>query len=619
MQNLIIRSGFILILLMIQGFTSFAFAAAVDDVERAAGVHIDNFSFSINGNYYEAGNLLLPKPARTLDTTIDARALGLPVALVIPLHGSRSGDTISWSFDVSPSPGVDIGFPNTVTRIRGVLVARATFLPGGADPRCSGAPCPYNVQLTSLPGSSVTATITSAGIFPSDHAVENIRFIAQGGLPRPALTQFYLNLPSDRICSRDTDRYVSGHAATVSLAPSGGAWISITSSAPEHVRVMGVTIPEGEQSAPIGLYISPHWSGGVTLTASAGGVTVSRALTIDPPSACSPPTTGWGIVNLLTSCRFCFIPYWMNSPGDLFGDLDGRLVFVPRDLKLAKPLSNLFPAGIGQVIPMKLNNENRLVGVIKQQGQITGFQGQTIGFVADVSSTTKPHKLLTFNDAEVVAMSDLGLVVGTRSLSTHPSAFYSNGMQQVDVPVKAEWSRAVATNNRGDILGNMGVGKLTRPFVYSNRIVEEINVGSAGGTATALSEAGDVVGFMLINGEIHGFMAERQQEIWRTKDLGTLPGFSEIRPNAVNSAGVAIGTARGGKVGGDQSTGFLYSPETGLVDLNKLAPTQEVRITDAVAINDANQILVYGILNGKKISFILQPTAVPRKDRWHET
>src|SRR5947209_3526963 len=127
MQILIIRSGFILIMLMIQGFTSFAFAAAVDDVERAEGVHINNFSFSINGNYYEAGNLLLPKPTRTLDTTIDARALGLAVDLVIPLHGSRSGDTISWSFDVSPSPGIGIGFPNTVTRIRGVLVARAAF------------------------------------------------------------------------------------------------------------------------------------------------------------------------------------------------------------------------------------------------------------------------------------------------------------------------------------------------------------------------------------------------------------------------------------------------------------------------------------------------------------
>ena len=69
---------------------------------------------------------------------------------------------------------------------------------------------------------------------------------------------------------------------------------------------------------------------------------------------------------------------------------------------------------------------------------------------------------------------------------------------------------------------------------------------------------------------------------------------------------LALGTASRAQDDKGSSTGFLYSAQTGLIDLNKLVKS-EARIIEALTINEANEILVVGDLNGKKVHFILRP------------
>jgi uncharacterized membrane protein len=576
-------------------------ATPAEDVERGAGIQISQFGFTLNGTY-EVGGFFLPKGPSTLDTVIDARSLGLGVSLLIPLRGARSGDTITWSFDLSPSPAVDIGWPNTIVRIRGSLVARAALLPGDADPRCASLPCPYTVRLTGLPESEATVTVSTVFV-RNDHRVENIRFAGLGGLPRPRLQQFVLNLPRGRFCSRNVETYLTGRVVNDFRAPTGGAWVVISSSDTARVRAAGVTVREGEQSAPFGIYIAPNWSGGVVLTASAGGMIQPVALTVEPPSACVPDLS-FTTLSLSASCPYCFRPLWLNGPGDVFGELEGKTVFLRREWKEPRPLGEVFMLGQEQMSPLRLNNQGQLIGSLLRKGQ-------SAGFFADMGVEAKPiNELMTFEDAEVVAANDLGIVVGTRSLSTRPTAFYFNGVKQFDVPVKAEWSSAVAVNNREEVVGNLGDGKQSHAFVFYHKAVELVgDLGEGNSTATALSEAGHVVGFALVKGKMRGFVAERTPKgEWQTKDLGALPGFDDIRPAAVNASGLVVGTARSRQGGEVFATAFLYSPQTGLVDLNKVSKS-EARIIEVLTINDANEILVVGDLNDKKVNFILRPAA----------
>lgn len=576
-------------------------ATAVEDVERGVGIQISQFGFTLNGNY-DAGGLFLPKKPNTLDTVINARALGIDVRLLIPLSGTRSGDTIKWSFDVSPSPAIDIGWPNTIVRVRGSLVVRASLLPSDADPRCDGLPCPYTVRLTGLSESEATVTVSTLFV-RSDHRVENIRFAGLGGLPRPRLQRFILNLPRGRFCSRAVGTYLTGRIVNDSRAPGGGAWSDISSSDTARVRVGGINIREGEQSATFSIYIAPNWSGRVVLTASAGGVTQPVALTVEPPSACVPDLH-FSTSSLIASCPYCFRPIWMNGPGDIFGEVEGKAVFLRRDWKEPRPLGEVFMLGQEQINPLRLNNQGQLIGSLLRQGQ-------SAGFFADMEVEAKPiNELLTFEDAEVAAANDFGIVVGTHSLSTRPTAFYFNGVERVDVPIKAEWSRAVAVNNREELVGNLDDGKQSHAFVFYHKSVKLVgDLGGGNSTATALSEAGHVVGFALVSCTTRGFVAERTPKgEWKTRDLGALPGFDDIRPTAVNASGVVVGTARSRQGGGVSATAFLYSTRTGIVDLNKVSKS-EARIIKALTINDANEILVVGDLNGKNVSFILRPDA----------
>lgn len=133
------------------------------------------------------------------------------------------------------------------------------------------------------------------------------------------------------------------------------------------------------------------------------------------------------------------------------------------------------------------------------------------------------------------------------------------------------------------------------------------DLGGGQSHAAALSDAGDVAGCSLTKGgAMHAFvqLAEEQGMI----DLGTIGLYTDFRATSVNSSGVVVGTAGGLK--GHKSHGFLYTPQSGMLDLNQLvAKGLKVEVYSAASIDDEGQIAVHGMVNGAEGDFILVAAA----------
>jgi hypothetical protein len=255
---------------------------AIADLERGNTIFIRQLEFTLSGAH-RAEDLKLSKPVNTLDATISARELGLNVDLQLPLYAKVSGDTITWTFDVAPAPAINLGWPNYLVRVRGSFVMRAALIPGNFDPRCSGAPCPYSVWLTSLPASSITITVKDL-VSAHDHAASDIVVLGYGGVRRPRLATFSLSHRPGTLCAARRPLPLS---AQLTASAERGAWIPIRSSDPVHVRVLGATMPAtGPATVPV--MVATGWSGRAVLTAAAGGVSISRDIEVRPASACGP-------------------------------------------------------------------------------------------------------------------------------------------------------------------------------------------------------------------------------------------------------------------------------------------------------------------------------------------
>jgi len=167
--------------------------------------------------------------------------------------------------------------------------------------------------------------------------------------------------------------------------------------------------------------------------------------------------------------------------------------------------------------------------------------------------------------------------------------------------------------------------------------------------ASGINDAGQITGSGTINGFGHAFLYGGGS----ITDLGTLPGGTYSEGVAINALGQVTGTASSslapqrpflysaggmtdlGSLGGSYSAGlginnsgqvtgysynsdnsaqraFLYTPGSGMVDLNTLIPIASGwTLVAAYGINDAGQITGYGLRNGETHAFFLSPAIVP--------
>jgi len=210
------------------------------------------------------------------------------------------------------------------------------------------------------------------------------------------------------------------------------------------------------------------------------------------------------------------------------------------------------------------------------------------------------------------AINNSGVVVGQGWLnsSSFHAFVYADG-QMVDLgPPGAYQASAVAINNSGQILGNAyftsGGGGA---FVYaSGKFTYLTPPAGAAVSAFGINSVGQVAG--AINGPAGTHAAVYGNGKWT--DLGGVAGAA-AQATGINTAGQVIGTVifpqtvyhppKPGK-----HIGFIIG-NAGLVDLNTLIPAGSgFVITDAIAINDAGQILCNGASpDGTKRAVLLTP------------
>jgi probable HAF family extracellular repeat protein len=131
--------------------------------------------------------------------------------------------------------------------------------------------------------------------------------------------------------------------------------------------------------------------------------------------------------------------------------------------------------------------------------------------------------------------------------------------------------------------------------------------GSVGNNvAGSINNRGDVVGTsVLSDGTVHGYLWTKQAGM---QDLGTLPGDSVTVPpccHTINIKRQVAGFSCPGPQGACRA--FLWQDQV-LTDLNTLLPKDSPwYLQAALSINDAGQIVGYGLINGNIHAFLATP------------
>jgi probable HAF family extracellular repeat protein len=129
------------------------------------------------------------------------------------------------------------------------------------------------------------------------------------------------------------------------------------------------------------------------------------------------------------------------------------------------------------------------------------------------------------------------------------------------------------------------------------------NSESPGGAsiAVAINDAGQVVGYSrLAGGDQRAFVYAGG----KMKNLGTLPGGTQSFAYGNNKQGQVVGSS-------DAKEGplhaFIYNNGS-MRDLNQMIPSDSGWVlSEARAINEAGQIVGYGIIKGEQHAFLLTP------------
>jgi probable HAF family extracellular repeat protein len=204
-----------------------------------------------------------------------------------------------------------------------------------------------------------------------------------------------------------------------------------------------------------------------------------------------------------------------------------------------------------------------------------------------------------------------GVIVGASAVSgTSSHAFWwtSGGPLHDLGTLGGDSSGALAINDAGQIVGTAGItpGSGTRhAFLYDSTMHDLGTLGGANSEGRAISSNGLVVGVSdsataalqpyLYDGSMHA--------------IPLLAGASGGIAIGVNSGGTVVGVYYRTAIG---SGPFVYDPVHGMRDLNSLIPPSlGWNIENATGINNAGQIVGYGVHNGTEQAFILTPLSVP--------
>jgi probable HAF family extracellular repeat protein len=246
---------------------------------------------------------------------------------------------------------------------------------------------------------------------------------------------------------------------------------------------------------------------------------------------------------------------------------------------------------------------------INNQGLVVGLSSNGQGFAAALWTNGVP---LDLGNLGVTGCAGTGInasaeVAGYCFLLTgRTEAFLwskATGMQGLG-SLQGGGSIAQAINRFGQVVGYSPTSANTTPYAFIwSKTTGMKNLGTLprGGVsyAFAINDLGQVAGGSDCGTGCH------HAALWsKTKgsmlDLGVLPGAKGSDAFGINNVGQVVGNSDGT---------FVWSPSTGMLDLNSLIPANSGWVLQSAnAINDKGQIVGYGTLNGQSPeAFLLTP------------
>ena len=239
-------------------------------------------------------------------------------------------------------------------------------------------------------------------------------------------------------------------------------------------------------------------------------------------------------------------------------------------------------------------------GQIIADGAIQNLGSYTFLYADHVSKTLPLSTVRSINNLSQIAGS-----VGGFGPSTHlPIAviYTSPTVTQLDVCANC-YSEAFAINDAGQVAGNATDSSTLfhRCFFYDGGKVTDL--GTPKGTnsfVSGINNSGQVI--MTVSGAVsHAF-------VWSIGtgliDLGALSGVNASQGLGINNHGQVVGLSYTLQYG---ETAFIWTRNSGMVDLNTLISDPTWHLSRAWAINDNGVIAGIGTHNGQTTTFLLAP------------
>lgn len=200
------------------------------------------------------------------------------------------------------------------------------------------------------------------------------------------------------------------------------------------------------------------------------------------------------------------------------------------------------------------------------------------------------------------------MVIGSGSGVGH-AFIYSDG---VVTTIGTQGGVGLAINDHGDVTGGYYFGgNCSRAFVYKDQQLHDLGTlpGGCASGGSAINDAGHVAG--VSTGAEGKYRAVLFKDGTIT-ELGTLPGDEYSSAHGINNLGVIVGSSAlkpNSRRKGKRAFIFCDGTMTLLDDLLDPATGTGWRLHSASDINDAGQIVGWGLRDGTPRQFLLTPVA----------
>lgn len=222
-------------------------------------------------------------------------------------------------------------------------------------------------------------------------------------------------------------------------------------------------------------------------------------------------------------------------------------------------------------------------------------------------------------DALAMYVDDRGRIYGASYTSNTPNpitgippfdAFVWRHGHMRDIPNKfgGAQTNPVDANNRGQLVGGASDSSETccHPFLWDNGVFKKLpRLGACCGTAQSINDAGEAVGQLFFPPSNNNIAMLWEHD--RAHKLGTLPGDTCSRANAINRGGAIVGYSGSGACPGSNTHAVLWE-RLHITDLNAEIPQSDLLLVDADSINESGEIAGVGLLpSGEWRAYLLIP------------